>query len=196
MDDLDKEGMRIGAYAYRRIFYFYGYREIIMKNYSSGIALILAASVFLLMGSFALDHAQAENPTYPPAADFKLSDIQQNSVTLSEYLGKQPVLLFFWTTWCPYCRKELKMLNEKYAQLTSDGIEIMAINVGERLYKVEKFIKSYRLDYKILLDQYATVADAFGILGVPTYILIDKKGNQRLTAHSFPEDKYRSLLRE
>ena len=167
-----------------------------MKNYSSGIALILAIGVFFLMGSFALDHAQAENPTYPPVVDFKLPDIQQNNVALSEYLGKQPVLLFFWTTWCPYCRKELKMLNEKYAQLTSDGVEILAINVGERLYKVEKFIKSYRLDYKVLLDQYATVSDAFGILGVPTYILIDKKGNQRLTAYSFPEDKYRSILGE
>ncbi|OGX16293.1 MAG: hypothetical protein A2166_04020 [Omnitrophica WOR_2 bacterium RBG_13_41_10] len=173
-------------------------RWMIWIKKACALALMLIGIYFILtaiFGTFAYG-AQAENSTYPPVVDFKLSDIQQNNVTLSEYLGKQPVLLFFWTTWCPYCRKELKMLNEKYAQLTSGGIEILAINVGERLYKVEKFIKSYRLDYKVLLDQYATVADAFSILGVPTYILIDKKGNQRLTAYSFPEDKYRSLLRE
>jgi peroxiredoxin len=88
------------------------------------------------------------------------------------------------------------LLNQKYPELLKDGLGLLAINVGERAYKVDNFVKSYKLTYKILLDEDTTVADAYEVLGVPTYVLINKKGNISFVSHSFPEDKYKDLIQK
>jgi len=128
------------------------------------------------------------------AANFKLQDIYKNEYTLSSYKDKQSVLLFFFTTWCPFCRKELSKLNDRYLELARYGFELFAINVGEPIEKVDKFAKSYSLAFKILLDKDTSVAQAYEILGVPTYILIDKKGRIVSTGNTFPEREYKELI--
>ncbi|MDD5155593.1 MAG: TlpA disulfide reductase family protein [Candidatus Omnitrophica bacterium] len=130
------------------------------------------------------------------APDFTLKDLAQKNFTLNDYINKQPVLLFFWTTWCPFCREELKILKEKYAELAKDGLELAAINAGESSLKVERFTKDYNLPFRVLLDKDYAVSNAFDVLGVPTYILIDKKGYIRLVEHSFPKEKYKSIIAE
>ena len=128
------------------------------------------------------------------APNFKLKDLAGNTVTLSKYKGKQDVLLFFWTTWCPYCRKELKVLDEKHAELTKAGIEILIIDVGESAYKVDNFIKAQQITYRVLLDKDQSVAKEYRLLGFPTYFIIDKKGYIRFTGFSFPEEEYKDLI--
>ena len=128
------------------------------------------------------------------APNFQLKDSAGNTVTLSEYKGKQDVLLFFWTTWCPYCRKGLKVLNEKHAQLLKDGVEILAINVSEPAGKVDSFARNYALTFKTLLDLDADVAETYKLLGFPTYIIVDKQGYIRSTGYSFPEEEYKDLI--
>lgn len=128
------------------------------------------------------------------APNFQLKDLAGNVITLSEYKGKQEVLLFFWTTWCPYCRKGLKVLNEKHAQLSKDGVEILAINVNEPAGKVDSFVKNYALTFKTLLDLDADVAMAYKLLGFPTYMIVDRKGYIRSTGYSFPEEEYKALI--
>jgi len=130
------------------------------------------------------------------APDFKLWDLNQNTFTLSSYKGKQAVLLFFWTTWCPFCRSELKLLNQMYPELVNDGLEVSAINVGEHVYKVVNFIRSYQLNYRVLLDTDTKVAHSFEVLGVPTYVLVGKKGNIVFTGHTFPKDTYKDLIQK
>lgn len=130
------------------------------------------------------------------APDFKLQDLNNNLVTLSSYRDKQPVLLFFWTTWCPFCRKELKALNDMYAQLLKDGIGVLSINIGESSEKVNNFLKKYSLTFKVLLDQDNEVAYSFGLLGVPTYFLINKKGYIVFKDYYFPQGEYKDLISE
>lgn len=110
------------------------------------------------------------------ALDFQLKDLEQNTVTLSSFKGKQPVFLFFWTTWCPYCVRGLKNLNDMYPELKEKGWEVLAINSGEPAEKVANFVKHYPLKFRILLDENITAAELYDVLGVPTYVLIDKNG--------------------
>jgi peroxiredoxin len=126
--------------------------------------------------------------------DFQLKDVNQETVILSSYIDKQPVLLFFWTTWCPYCRKELKIINSRYGELTKEGLELLPINVGESPERVNNFLKKDSLAFRVLLDQNGDAANSFGILGVPTYILIDKKGKILFQGHTFPEKEYKKLI--
>lgn len=128
------------------------------------------------------------------AADFNLKDIYGTMVKLSSYKDKQPVILFFWTTWCPFCRQELKLLNDIYPQLQKDGVELLAINIAESEYKVNDFYKNYGLTFKVLLDKGAAVAYIYEILGVPTYIFINKKGYIVFREHAFLKGKYKMLI--
>lgn len=141
--------------------------------------------------------AQESRPeALPLAEDFTLEDINQNTYRLSAYRDKQPVLLLFWTTRCYFCRNELKTLNDIYPQLVRDKLEVLAIEIGDPAYRVDNFIKRNSLDFKVLLDQNTAVAGAYDILGVPTFILLNKKGQVVFTSHYFPQEKYKELIRE
>ena len=124
--------------------------------------------------------------------DFKLQDTQGRYAILSDYKGTNVVLLF-WTTWCPFCRKELKLLNEKYRELASDGTRVLAINIGEPLERVADFAQRYNLLFRVLLDENTEVAAAYKLLGIPTYIIIDKQGYIRYRDHTFPAKEYKEL---
>jgi peroxiredoxin len=129
-----------------------------------------------------------------PVLDFQLPDLYKQTVTLSSYINKQPVLLFFWTTWCPFCRKELKVLENMQGRLAKEGLELLLINVGESSERVNNFLKKYSLAFKVLLDQDGEAANSFGLLGVPTYILIDKKGYILFRGYSFSEKILKETL--
>ncbi|MBM3245978.1 MAG: redoxin domain-containing protein [Candidatus Omnitrophica bacterium] len=159
-----------------------------MKNYFSLSILILSAVIFFSGASVFAQTGQQ-------AADFILSDINGQAVALSSYQGKQAVFLFFWTTWCPYCRKELKFLSDKYAQLLKEGFEVLTIDAGEPAYKVGNFIASRSIKLKVLLDRDTAVSGTYGIIGIPTYFLVDRKGYIIFRGNSFPRD-YKTLLGE
>ena len=144
--------------------------------------LLFIALIWLVLG-FAKDAL---------ANDIILNDLGGSAVQLSSYKGK-PVILFFWTTWCPYCRQELRMLNQQYSQIAKEGIVLLGVNVSESDYKVQRFFKGYPLNFKMLLDKAGLLADKYGLLGVPTYIFLDKNGQVISQAHSLPVN-YKSLL--
>lgn len=123
--------------------------------------------------------------------DFKLNSVDNQTVALSDFRDKKPVLLIFWTTWCPYCIKQLVFLRDN--QQDYKDIELLAINAGESESKVSSFVKRNKIQYKVLLDVDNTVTGYFGIIGLPTYILIDKQGDIVVRSHSFPGDDYKKI---
>lgn len=128
------------------------------------------------------------------ALDFKLQDLNNDFVILSDYKGKKPVIILFWTTWCPYCRVELDQLNKRYPQLTKEGFEVFAIDVNEYSSIVNVFLKKRPLSFRILLDSDARVTHSYKILGVPTFILINKEGFVVFKDNYFPEGKYKESI--
>lgn len=163
-------------------------------------ALFLTAMLSLL--SCSCMQAQDTNSDTPqakdfgPAADFTLPDLNQRNISLSNYKDKNTVAILFWTTWCPYCLRALQDLNNLYPNLRKDGWEVLAINVGETQQKVANFIKRYNITFPVLLDEGGEAADSYGLLGVPTYFLVDKKGTIRFKQNYFPKDKYKQIIPE
>ena len=150
------------------------------------IKIILAVLLFLSCQSvFAKDLSIAP--------DFTLSDTQNKTVTLSNYKNKQPVLLFFWATWCPFCREEFKGLNNDYSDLVRDNVELLAIDIGEPVAKVNNFTKNFVVVFKVLLDQDSAAASSYNLVGIPTFILINKNGEIVFRDHYFPK-QYKNLL--
>lgn len=128
------------------------------------------------------------------APDFTLKDMNGSSLTLFSFKDKNPVLLFFWASWCPYCRNQIKNLNKMYPDLNNAGIKIFGVNLMESAAKVQKFAKSNGLKYPILLDTDGKVSDAYSVVGIPTYVLINKDDRIVFQDNYFPKDEYKSLI--
>ncbi|MEK6727690.1 MAG: TlpA disulfide reductase family protein [Candidatus Omnitrophota bacterium] len=154
----------------------------------------LITGIIFFTGISCIQVKNPEGSEKEVALDFKLQDLSKNSVALSDYRGKNPVAILFWTTWCPYCRVELNNLNQKYPQLAKEGWEVLAIDVEESSFLVEAFLKKRPLTFKVLLDLDAQVAHSYGLLGVPTFILVNKEGFVVFKDNYFPEDRYRELI--
>jgi peroxiredoxin len=116
------------------------------------------------------------------APDFSLKDLQGKKFKLSSYSGK-PVLLFFGTTWCPSCRAEIPAYKNIYATYSKSGLEVVYIDITEPVEKVARFAKTNSLPYRVLIDEDGSVADNYGITGVPTLVLIDKEGYVAKISH-------------
>ena len=132
-------------------------------------------------------------PAQSSAPEFKLKDISGNEVSLNSYKGKGAVLLLFWATWCPYCRAELKDLDAKAKNLEKEGLKILAVEVGESEKIVSFYVSKHSLGLTVLLDKDMAVTNAYGIIGVPFYVLIDKEGLIRFSNSYFPQSEYKKL---
>lgn len=130
------------------------------------------------------------------APNFKLKDLNQAQVELSSFKNKSPIVLFFWTTWCPYCLKALKNLNQILPELNKEGITVLPINAGEPEAMVAEFARKNGYAFRIFLDSDSEVSDAYHINGVPAYFIVDKKGYLRSVSNSFPDDEIRGLAGE
>ncbi len=121
------------------------------------------------------------------ATNFRLKDIEDKEYILYDFIGKD-LILFFWTTWCPYCIEELQDLERRYLSFKSEGIELLSINIGESKERVLRFLKRLKINFPILLDRDQKVSLQYDILGVPTYILINKHGEIKFYGHHLPKD--------
>lgn len=146
----------------------------------------------ILIENFSYAAAPLKAKTDESAFDFVLLDLENKGVSFSALRGK-PVILFFWTTWCPYCRNELKELNDKQKELSRTNTQVLAINIEESIDKVQKFINNRTFSYKVLLDKDAAIASRYSVLGVPTYIYINKKGNIVSYSNYFSQAKYEDI---
>ena len=111
------------------------------------------------------------------APDFVLKDLNDRKFRLSDFRGKQPVLIIFGATWCTFCREEIPRFKAIHAAYAKQGLEIVNIDIQESREKVAKFAARYGLPYRVLLDEDGTVAGIYDIRGVPSMVLVDPKGN-------------------
>jgi peroxiredoxin len=109
------------------------------------------------------------------APEFTLNDTKNNPVNLKTYQGKF-VLLFFWTTWCPSCRKEMPSLIELYDTFKTEGLVVLGINVGQRKEIVQKYMDAKKITFPVLCDIEGSVEQQYKVGPHPTHFLIDKQG--------------------
>jgi len=114
------------------------------------------------------------------AADFTLIDLDGNEVTLENYKDKV-IVLNFWATWCPPCRKEIPDFIKMYEKHEKDGMVIVGVGgFREGFEKIKPFIKDNGINYPIVLvksSDIKTLTESYGgIGGIPTTFLIDKNG--------------------
>ena len=108
------------------------------------------------------------------SADFTLSDLQGKPWHLQELRGKV-VLVNFWATWCPPCRKEMPDLDALYNKFKDQGFVVLAIS-DEEAAKVSPFLAEHKISYPVLLDPGRKVNDLFIVEGIPKSFVYDRSG--------------------
>ena len=111
------------------------------------------------------------------ASDFILEDIDGKKRRLSDLRGKV-VLVNFWATWCPPCRREMPSIERLSRLLKSADFEILAVNVAENLDTVFSFAGTLEPvpTFPIVFDRDSSVLRAWPVRGLPTSFVLDKQG--------------------
>jgi thiol-disulfide isomerase/thioredoxin len=108
------------------------------------------------------------------SADFTLSDLQGKAWHLQELRGKV-VLVNFWATWCPPCRKEMPDLEALYGKFKDQGFVVLAIS-DEEAARVSPYLAEHKVSYPVLLDPGRKVNDLFIVEGIPKSFVYDRGG--------------------
>ncbi|MBM7118331.1 TlpA disulfide reductase family protein [Archangium primigenium] len=122
--------------------------------------------------------------------------------TVRRYPGGEPfslasergnvVLLDVWATWCEPCRDSLPMYQDLAKHYAARGLKAYALNVDEDTRGIAAFLKETKVDpavIPVLLDAGANVADSvLHLKGMPTSLLIDRRGQVRFVHEGFNED--------
>lgn len=136
--------------------------------------------------------AKAEqSPGEYAGEDWTLTSLKGEQITLSAYQGR-PVLLVFWATWCPYCKRLLPgiaELNEKYE---AKGLKVIAVNIRED-WKPDVYWRNHEYKFDAVLEG-DEVAKMYGVSGTPGLVFIDPTGKV-LGVQSFSDPKH-PLLEE
>lgn len=118
-----------------------------------------------------------------PAPAFTLEDMDAKKFSLKDYRGKV-VLLNFWATWCPPCRREMPSMERLYEKFKGKNFVVLAVNQMEDGDQVFTYTGELQVapTFTILFDKDSNVSRAYSVLGLPTTYLIDKEGNIRFRA--------------
>ncbi|HHJ18585.1 MAG TPA: TlpA family protein disulfide reductase [Gammaproteobacteria bacterium] len=131
------------------------------------------------------------------APGFTLADMDGKKHKLSDYRGR-PVIINFWATWCPPCRAELPSMNKAWTKIKDQGIDMLAVNVGEDEDTIFAFMSDYPIDFTILLDESGDMITHWPVKGLPTTFVINPEGKlvyRAIGGREWDDDTLLNLVR-
>ena len=106
-----------------------------------------------------------------------VQSLDGRNVDLGQYIGKKPVLIEFWATWCPNCKElepTLKSVAAKYSgKVTFIGV---AVSVNENPQRVQAFVKAHELPGEHFFDTHGQATEAYDVPATSYVVVIDKSG--------------------
>ncbi|HCC32696.1 MAG TPA: TlpA family protein disulfide reductase, partial [Clostridiales bacterium] len=133
------------------------------------LAVLVVLTVALLSGC-------RPGPANDRAPDFRLPNLAGEQVSLRRMLQDGPVLVNFWATWCPPCKRKLPELEELHREFAGRGLTIAGINLDADPGDARAFLAAQPVSFPILFDAGGTVAAAFEVRGIPAGVLVGRDG--------------------
>ena len=121
------------------------------------------------------------SPPYPipdldPAPEFTLELFDQTQFDVLDQNGR-PILLVFWAPWCPYCHKEMPVVESLYLEFLESGVDVLGIAILSEFEEASNFYNEQKFVIPTGWDEGNLIAKKYGVEGVPSFRLIDKAGN-------------------
>ncbi len=143
-------------------------RRQFIADLMTGVGLLAVFPYALAQGK-----GMSTMPAAPPAPTLRLMDADNNVIDLAQFNGRV-VLVNFWATWCPPCRKEFPSLARVRKVFKPNEFEVIAVNVGEDPESVFSF--SGITDFPVVFDRDSKTMGAWSVRGLPTTFLVDRRG--------------------
>lgn len=134
--------------------------------------------------------------TGKPIPAFKMTDTAGKAHTNDTLKGKV-VLLDFWATWCPPCRKSSPFMQKLHEGYSEQGLVVVGANAFERENKdgaAAAYAKEHNYTYPMTVNNDA-FARSLNVRGIPTFILIDRKGTVRHVWVGFNDDMKQDFIK-
>ncbi len=127
-------------------------------------------SLLLLGGALLASPLLAEGSLH-----FSAKTLDGEKVTSDSLKGKV-VLIEFWATWCPYCKREQPVVDQLSQEFNKDGLVVLAVDMGEPKRKVKKFLEDNPRAVKIVLADDTTLAAICDATSYPLYVVLNRDG--------------------
>lgn len=133
------------------------------------------------------------------APDFKMKTIDGKTFQLSKLKGKT-VVLDFWASWCPDCRKDAPEVVRMYKEYAPQGVEFVGVSMDTDVAAWKKACEQFGIDYTQVSElkkfKETDISKAYGVQWIPSMVVIDKEGKVALsTVLTYKVDKYLKELR-
>jgi peroxiredoxin len=148
----------------------------------NSLARSLVAGCAVLSVSVAAAPSAGAEPTYAKAPNFTSKDMNGKKVVLAELLGRGPILVDFWATWCKPCIKELPYVQRLHEQFAEKGLTVLAVTIDspKSQSRVKPFIKGRNFTFPVVMDGSQDVFRKMqGKGSIPYVVVLDSDGNIR-----------------
>jgi peroxiredoxin len=150
--------------------------------------------LIMLLPGMAQDQPVVTAPGAPQSASqaappFILRSLNGEFYSLDQMLKHGPVVVLFWSVDCVYCRAHLEQYKSFYADHRDQGVQFVAINVGnEPVEKLQQYVNNNGINYPVLSNRLHNleVAQSYGVEATPTLFLINTDGNLVYSGHRLP----------
>jgi thiol-disulfide isomerase/thioredoxin len=113
------------------------------------------------------------------------------------------VYLDFWASWCGPCKQSFPWMQSLHSTYAGRGLDVVAVDVDSDRSDADRFLGRFHPDFRVLFDPSGSLADRYGVKGMPTSMLIDRHGKVRFVHVGFVpveaekyEQQVESLLAE
>ena len=120
-----------------------------------------------------LDMVGYASPAAPP--HFSASTIDTRRVSVRDLRGKV-VLMNFWASWCAECRPEMPVLERLHRELAPQGFAVIGINAREGREAIRRYASELGLTFPLVLDRDGKINAQYGVVGLPTTLLVGRNG--------------------
>jgi thiol-disulfide isomerase/thioredoxin len=143
-------------------------------NFRFGMALLLAGS---LAAAALLSGQDSSVGVGSPAPPVTVPDLDGKPVDLAQYIGKKPVFLEFWATWCELCEELLPRVAAAHAAFGSK-VEFFGVNVtvNQTPEKVRRYIQQHKPPFRTLYDAEGTSTRAYQVPATSYVVIVDRAG--------------------
>ena len=165
-------------------------QNALMTLFTRARALTFGAALALLAAAC---RAAGPGPGDMPPSDIGVT-LSGDRVLLANYAGKA-VIVTFWATWCPYCLKELPVLENIQNKAGKDRIAVIAVNTEERdVFRRVTRIMNESMHLELVSDASGGARAAFGVNGLPHMVIIGRDGRIIKVYEGYSESKLNEIV--
>jgi len=106
---------------------------------------------------------------------FSMADLDGERWGFGDLKGRVTIVNF-WASWCAPCREEMPSLNRAWSRVKDDGVQMLAVNIGDSLTIIDQFLEEVPVDFTVLRAENSSELGKWGVRGLPTTLVVGPDG--------------------